>query len=47
LAYVEEGLKRYEERVLQTKHQTLQRLARQLGLTLLPTVPEPVSSTNQ
>jgi transposase len=35
LAYVEEGLKRYEARVLETKQQTLQRLARQLGVTLL------------
>jgi transposase len=41
LAYVEEGLKRYEERVLQTKHQTLKRLAKQLGVALLPIVPEP------
>jgi transposase len=36
LAYVETGLKRYEEHVLETKHQALQRLARQLGVTLLP-----------
>lgn len=38
LAYVEEGLKRYEARVLETKQRTLQRLAKQLGLTVLPSL---------
>lgn len=47
LAYVEEGLRAYETRVLETKHRTLKRLARQLGVTLLPTVPEPASATAQ
>jgi transposase len=41
LHYVDEGLKRYEERVLQTKHQTLKRLAKQLGVSLLPDALEP------
>jgi len=40
LDYVEEGLKRYEERVLQTKQHTLKRLAKQLGVVLLPAHPE-------
>jgi transposase len=39
LAFVEEGLKRYEARALETKQRTLQRLARQLGITLQPEVP--------
>jgi hypothetical protein len=38
LAFVEEGLKRYEARVIETKQRTLQRLARQLGVTLEPDV---------
>lgn len=41
LAYVEEGLKRYEARVLETKQRTLQRLAKQLGLTVLPSLSVP------
>jgi transposase len=45
LAHVEEGLKAYEARVLQTKHNALKRLARQFGVTLLPTVPELASTT--
>jgi transposase len=36
LAFVEEGLKRYEARVIETKQRTLERLARQLGVTLQP-----------
>ena len=40
LDYVEEGLQRYHERVLETKHRTLQRLAKQLGHTVLPVLPE-------
>jgi transposase len=47
LAYVEEGLRAYEARVLATKHSTLKRLALQLGVTLLPTVPEPASPKAQ
>ena len=47
LAYVEIGLKAYEARVLETKHRTLKRLARQLGLTVLPTVPGLASATTQ
>ena len=39
LAFVEEGLKRYEARVLETKRRTLKRLARQLGVTLQPEIP--------
>jgi transposase len=38
LAFVEEGLRRYEARVIETKQRTLQRLARQLGITLQPEV---------
>lgn len=34
--YVEEGLVRYEEKVLQTKQKALHRLARQLGRQLVP-----------
>jgi len=41
LAYVEEGLKAYEARVLETKHRALQRLAKQLGFAVLPTAPTP------
>jgi ribosome-binding protein aMBF1 (putative translation factor) len=44
LHYVEEGLKRYEEKVLQTKHQTLKRLAKQLGVSLVP-APSELSPT--
>jgi hypothetical protein len=47
LAYVEAGLKAYEARVFETKHSALKRLARQLGVTLLPTVPELASATTQ
>ena len=36
LPYVEEGLKRYEARVLETKQRALQHLATQLGFALLP-----------
>ena len=36
LEYVEEGLVRYEEKLQKTKEQALQRLARQLGRTLVP-----------
>ncbi len=36
LAYVEHGLAKYEEKVLQTEHTTLARRARRLGLTLAP-----------
>jgi hypothetical protein len=45
LAYVETGLQRYEEQVLATKHKTLERLARQLGVTLLPSTPAPSGAT--
>lgn len=41
LAYVEEGLKRYEARVLETKQRALHRLATQLGFTVLPVSPTP------
>jgi len=47
LAYVEQGLKAYEVRVLETKHCALKRLARQLGFTLLPTVPDLASAPTQ
>jgi hypothetical protein len=40
LDYVEAGLQQYEERVLETKHRALQRLAKQLGHVVLPVVPE-------
>jgi len=43
LAYVEEGLKRYEARVLETKHRNLQRLAKQLGLLVLPNLRTPAT----
>lgn len=43
LAYVEEGLKRYEARVLETKQRALQRLANQLGVTVLPALPTPAT----
>jgi hypothetical protein len=36
LAYVEEGIARYEAKVLETKQRALQRLARQLGRELVP-----------
>jgi len=45
LDYVETGLKRYEEQVLVTKHKALERLARQLGVTLLPSTPAPSGAT--
>lgn len=41
LDYVEEGLKRYEARVVETKRRTLLRLAKELGVPL----PMPASST--
>jgi len=41
LDYVEEGLKRYETQVLETKHRALNRLAKQLGVSLLPATSEP------
>ena len=34
--FVEEGLQRYEARVLETKQRTLHRLAKQLGFAVLP-----------
>jgi len=40
MAYVEEGLKAYEAKVLATKRHTLERLARQLGVNLLPSIPQ-------
>jgi transposase len=43
MAYVEEGLKAYEAKVLETKRCTLERLARQMGMQLLPAVPETAS----
>jgi transposase len=36
IEYVEQGLARYDEQVLKTKQQALQRLARQLGRQLVP-----------
>lgn len=36
VAYVEEGLKKYEARVVQTDHHTLRKLARRHGFTLQP-----------
>jgi len=36
IEFVEEGLARYEEKVLQTKERSLKRLARQLGRELMP-----------
>lgn len=44
LAYVEEGLKRYEEQVVQTKQRTLRRLAKDLGLQVLTHEHQPVSA---
>ena len=40
MAYVEEGLKAYEAKVLETKRCTLQRLASQMGMQLLPAIPK-------
>jgi len=34
LDYVEQGLEKYQDQVLETKHRTLRRLAKQLGLTV-------------
>ncbi|MBW7940797.1 MAG: transposase [Candidatus Omnitrophica bacterium] len=45
LDYVEEGLVRYEEKVLRTKQQSLVRLARQLGRELIPT-PDEIAATS-
>jgi hypothetical protein len=36
LDFVEAGVARYEAKVLETKHRTLQRMARQLGLQIVP-----------
>ncbi len=41
LAYVEQGLKSYEARVLESKERTLHRLAKQLGFAVQPAVPTP------
>ena len=43
LPFVEEGLKRYEARVLETKQRVVQSLAKQLGLTVLPALPSPAT----
>jgi transposase len=40
LGYVEQGLAAYEEQVLETKRRTLQRLAKQLGRVVLPSLAE-------
>jgi hypothetical protein len=40
LAYVEAGLKKYEETVLETKQRALSRLAKQLGRIVLPNLAE-------
>lgn len=45
LDYVEEGLVRYEEKVLRTKQQSLVRLARQLGRELIP-IPDEIAATS-
>jgi hypothetical protein len=44
MAYVEEGLKAYEAKVLQTQRCTLERLARKMGMKVLPDVPETVAA---
>jgi len=38
LAYVEEGLRRYEEKVLETKRRVLTKLAKELGHVVLPSL---------
>jgi hypothetical protein len=43
LGFVEEGLKRYEVRVLETKQRALQRLAKQLGFARLPAPATPIA----
>ncbi len=45
LDHVEEGLVRYEVKVLRTKQQSLVRLARQLGRELIPT-PDEIAATS-
>ena len=40
VSYVEEGLARYEQQVLETKRRALQRLARQLGHVVVPSLAE-------
>lgn len=40
VAYVEQGLAQYEEQVLETKRRALQRLAKQLGQVVLPSLAE-------
>lgn len=42
LAYVEQGLKRYEEHVLKTKHHALKNLAKQLGCSITPLKLQPI-----
>lgn len=44
LGFVEEGLKRYEQRVLETKRRTLDHLAKQLGCAVLPALQTPVAA---
>jgi len=41
LAYVEQGLNRYEQRYRERQHRYLQKRAAELGLTLVPTSPVP------
>ncbi|MCZ7637622.1 MAG: hypothetical protein M5U12_17235 [Verrucomicrobia bacterium] len=38
--YVDRGLAQYEEQVLETKRRALQRLAKQLGRVVLPSLAE-------
>lgn len=42
LDYVEQGLKRYEEHVLKTKHRALKSLAKQLGCAITPLKLQPI-----
>jgi hypothetical protein len=44
LSFVEEGLKRYEEKVLETKQRSMRKLAKQLGFTVLNASAEPISA---
>jgi hypothetical protein len=41
LAYVEQGLKKYEEKVAQTEQRLLNKLARKYNFTLQPNAPAP------
>lgn len=44
-SYVEQGIAKYEQAVLETKRRSLQRLARQLGVTLPVTIVKPAETS--